>query len=92
MRLAATTRDFRAMRGRARVGQQHRVQITDDLPQVQGRPGEQRPVFRRTRIHQHQLAGFLNEVEVRDPIGEAMNSLDYFRDVTNHEPVLSMTS
>jgi len=43
---------------RVRVGQQHRVQITGDLPQT---------------------------------VGEAMNSLGYFRDVINHVPLLSMT-
>jgi hypothetical protein len=37
-------------------------------------------------------AGFasLNQVEVHDPAGEAMNSLGYFRDVINHVPLLSV--
>jgi hypothetical protein len=69
-----------------RVGQQHRVQITHGLPQTLGCLGEQSPVLRRPRIHQHQLAGFLDQVEVGNPVGEAMNSFGYFGDVTNHNP------
>src|SRR5215472_11959844 len=41
---------------------------------------------------QHQRARPLNQVEVRDSVGEAVNSLGCFRDVTNHDSLLSMTT
>src|SRR5579863_7789023 len=69
-----------------RVREQHRVEVAQVPAELPDCPAEQVPVPRRARVHQHELARVLDQVEVRDAVGQAMDSVSYF----GHVIVLSV--